>query len=150
MNSSLPVLEIQEVYSASEPVFDTIHTFTVVVENTGLVDAQMVTLNTTIRGTDVHSNATHDVPAGEEVTFIIDVDLRGLGPSQQWFDFEISPEGQEFIEQPEEVNKRYTLKAPPVEDTTPTTVIGLVLIVLLSLVLWYFTKSGSRRPGAPF
>ena len=150
VKTSLPVLEIKEVFSSSDPVSDTIHTFTVVVENTGLVDAQQVTLNATLRGTDIHSNATNDVPAGEEVTYIIDVDLRGIAPSQQWFDFVISPEGQEFIEQPEEMNKRYTLKTPPVEDTTPTTVLGLVLIVLLALVMWYFTRSGSRRPGAPF
>ena len=53
-------------------------------------------------------------------------------------------------EEPEKVRKRYALKAPGVDDSTATTVIGVVLALILLFVLWYFTRSGSRRPGAPF
>ena len=62
----------------------------------------------------------------------------------------IETEGQEFGEEPETVSKRYSLKAPGVDDSTATTVIGVVLALILLFVLWYFTRSGSRRPGAPF
>jgi len=151
VKTSLPVLEISNVYSNGDPLFGTIHTFTVVVENTGLVDAQDVKLVGTVRGKNVTSSVTQDVLSGDSVTYLIDVNLTDFdGPSQEWFDFEIVTEGQEFSEEPEIVSKRYSLKAPAVDDSTATTVIGVVLALILVFVVWYFTRSGSRRPGAPF
>lgn len=151
VKTSLPVLEISNVYSNGDPLFGTIHTFTVVVENTGLVDAKDVKLVGTVRGKNVTSSVTQDVLSGDSVTYLIDVNLTDFdGPSQEWFDFEIVTEGQEFSEEPEIVSKRYSLKAPAVDDSTATTVIGVVLALILVFVVWYFTRSGSRRPGAPF
>ncbi len=151
VKTSLPVLEISNVYSNGDPLFGTIHTFTVVVENTGLVDAENVKLVGTVRGANLTSSATQDVLAGDSATYLIDVNLTNFdGPSTEWFDFEIITEGQEFTEAPEIVSKRYSMKAPAVDDTTATTVIGVVLALILVFVVWYFTRSGSRRPGAPF
>ena len=151
VKTSLPVLEISNVYSNGDPLFGTIHTFTVVVENTGLVDAEKVKLVGTVRGKNVSSSVTQDVLSGDSVTYLIDINLTDFdGPSQEWFDFEISTEGQEFGEEPETVSKRYSLKAQAVDDSTPTTVIGIILALILVFVVWYFTRSGSRRPGAPF
>ena len=151
VKTSLPVLEISNVYSNGDPLFGTIHTFTVVVENTGLVDAEKVKLVGTVRGKNVSSSVTQDVLSGDSVTYLIDINLTDFdGPSQEWFDFEISTEGQEFGEEPETVSKRYSLKAQAVDDSTPTTVIGIILAIILVFVVWYFTRSGSRRPGAPF
>ena len=104
-----------------------------------------------VRGKHVSSSVTQDVLSGDSVTYLIDINLTDFdGPSQEWFDFEISTEGQEFGEEPETVSKRYSLKAQAVDDSTPTTVIGIVLAIILVFVVWYFTRSGSRRPGAPF
>ncbi len=151
VKTSLPVLEISNVYSNGDPLFGTIHTFTVVVENTGLVDAEKVKLVGAVRGKNVSSSVTQDVLSGDSVTYLIDINLTDFdGPSQEWFDFEISTEGQEFGEEPETVSKRYSLKAQAVDDSTPTTVIGIILAIILVFVVWYFTRSGSRRPGAPF
>ena len=151
VKTSLPVLEISNVYSNGDPLFGTIHTFTLVVENTGLVDAEKVKLVGTVRGKNVSSSVTQDVLSGDSVTYLIDINLTDFeGPSQEWFDFEISTEGQEFGEEPEIVSKRYSLKAQAVDDSTPTTVIGIILALILVFVVWYFTRSGSRRPGAPF
>ena len=151
VKTSLPVLEISNVYSNGDPLFGTIHTFTVVVENTGLVDAEEGKLVGTVRGKNVSSSVTQAVLSGDSVTYLIDINLTDFdGPSQEWFDFEISTEGQEFGEEPETVSKRYSLKAQAVDDSTPTTVIGIILAIILVFVVWYFTRSGSRRPGAPF
>ncbi len=150
VKTSLPVLEIIEIHEGTEPTYGSSHMFSVVVENTGLVDANAVTVNGTVRGTNVSTSVTNDVPAGHEVVFYIEIDLGDFGPGQEWFDFEISSDGQEFGEDPETSSKRFTLKAPAVESDTPTTVIGVILAGLLILVAWYFTRSGSRRPGAPF
>ena len=151
VKTSLPIIEITNVYSNGDPLFGTIHTFTVVVENTGLVDAEKVKLVGTVRGTDVNSSVTQDVLSGDSVTYLLDIDLTDFeSSSQKWFDFEIASEDQEFGEEPETLSKRYTLKSPAVDDSTPTTVIGIILAIILVFVLWYFTRSGSRRPGAPF
>ena len=150
VKTSLPVLEIVNVISGTEPTYGSSHMFSVIVQNTGLVDASAVTLNGSVRGSNVSSSVTNDVAAGQEVTFYVEIDLSDFGPGQKWFDFEISSEGQEFGEDPEIASKRFTLKAPAVESDTPTTVIGVILAGLLILVAWYFTRSGSRRPGAPF
>ena len=150
MKTSLPVLEISNVFSNGDPQFGTIHTFTEQVENTGLVDAESVKLVATVRGTNVNASVTQDVLSGDTVTYLIDIDLTDFGPSPEWFDFEISSEGQEFGQEPETVSERYTLKAQAFDDSTPTTVIGIILAVILVFVLWYFTRSGPRRPGAPF
>ena len=151
VKTALPVLEISVVDSVNDPLFGTIHTFTVEVENTGLVDAEKVKLIGTVRGKNVSSSVTKDVLSGDTVRYLIDINLTDFdGPSQEWFDFEIETEGQEFGEEPEKVSKRYSLKAPGVDDSTATTVIGVVLALILLFVLWYFTRSGSRRPGAPF
>ena len=120
-------------------------------ENSGFVDAEKVKLIGTVRGTNVSSSVTQDVLSGDTVRYLIDINLTDFdGPSQEWFDFEIETEAQEFGEEPETVSKRYSLKAPGVDDSTATTVIGVVLALILLFVLWYFTRSGSRRPGAPF
>ncbi len=150
VKTSLPVLEIVDVISGTEPTYGSSHMFSVIVENTGLVDASAVTLNGSVRGSNVSSSVTNDVAAGQKVTFYVEIDLSDFGPGQKWFDFEISSDGQEFGEDPETASKRFTLKAPAVESDTPTTVIGVILAGLLILVAWYFTRSGSRRPGAPF
>lgn len=150
VKTSLPVLEIVDVLSGTEPTYGSHHMFSVIVKNTGLVDAQMVMLNGTVRGSNTTTSVVNDVPAGQKVTYYVDMDLTDFGPGQKWFDFEISTEGQELGEEPEVSSKRFTLKAPAVEDDTPTTVIGVILAALLILVAWYFTRSGSRRPGAPF
>ena len=151
VKTSLPVLEISVVDAVNDPLFGTIHTFTVEVENSGLVDAEKVKLIGTVRGTNVSSSVTQDVLSGDTVRYLIDINLTDFdGPSQEWFDFEIETEGQEFGEEPETVSKRYSLKAPGVDDSTATTVIGVVLALILLFVLWYFTRSGTRRPGAPF
>jgi len=150
LKTSLPVLEIVNVITGTEPTYGSKHMFTVLVENTGLVDATGVTLNGTVRGTNVTTSVTNDVLAGHDVTFYVEIDLTEFGAGDQWFDFEISSDGQEFGEEPETASKRFTLRAPSVESNTPTTVIGVLLAGLLIIVAWYFTRSGPRRPGAPF
>ena len=152
IKTSLPSLEITEVYSDSDPLFGTMHRFTVQVENSGLVDAENVVIVAGVRGvSDSNGSATQNIGAGEIVNLTIMINLTKFdGPSQEWFDFEIETEDQEFAEIPDIVSKRYTLKAQAVDDSTATNVIGIVLLSILIFVLWYFTRSGSRRPGAPF
>ena len=152
IRTSLPTLEITEVFSDSDPLFGTMHTFTVQVENSGLVDAENVVVVAGVRGVvESNGSATKDIRAGESVNFIITVNLTKFDtPDQVWIDFEILTDGQELAEPPEIFPKRFTLKAQAVDDSTATNVIGVILLSILIFVLWYFTRSGSRRPGAPF
>tara|TARA_B100000700_G_scaffold65285_1_gene72120 strand:- start:45677 stop:55171 length:9495 start_codon:yes stop_codon:yes gene_type:complete len=145
---SSPVLEVKEVFSNSEPVFGTIHKFIVTVENTGLVDSNNVDLNASIRGTDVFGVTTMDVPAGQEVNFFIDVDLSSFSAEQVWVDFTI--EGDDVGEDPDVESKRYTLRSPGVDDSDATNYLMWALIAMLIFAIYYFTRGGIRRPGAPF
>ena len=152
IKTSLPALEITEVFSDNDPLFGTMHTFTVQVENSGLVDAENVVIVAGVRGVvESNGSTTQNIGAGEIVNFIITVNLTKFDtPDQVWIDFEILTDGQELAEPPEIFPKRYTLKAQAVDDSTATNVIGVILLSILIFVLWYFTRSGPRRPGAPF
>ena len=145
---SSPILEVKEVFSNSEPIYGTIHKFIVTVENTGLVDSNNVDLNASLRGKDVFGVTTMDVPAGEEVNFFIDVDLSSLGAEQVWVDFTI--EGDDVGANPDIESKRYTLRSPGVDDSDATNYLMWALIAMLIFAIYYFTRGGIRRPGAPF
>ena len=150
IKSSAPVLKINEVMSqsGSDPTFGSTHTFIVRVENTGLVDAKYVTVNATIRGTNVSANQTMDVLVGQEVDFFLNVDFTSFSPEQIEIDFTL--EGDDAGDDPDSVYKRITLRSPSIDDSTATGAIMWVLLAMLLIAGWYLTKGGSRRPGAPF
>ena len=150
VRTSLPVLTIIEVTTGTEPTFGNIHTFMVKVENSGLVDAKNVVINATVQGTDVHATQTLDILAGAEVIYFIDVNFTTFGPEQIWIDFTIEDEDQEFANDPAVKSKRYTLKSPAIDDSTATNVIMYALAIMLLVALFYLTRGGTRRPGAPF
>jgi len=91
---------------------------------------------------------TMDVPAGQEVNFFIDVDLSSFSAEQVWVDFTI--EGDDVGEDPDVESKRYTLRSPGVDDSDATNYLMWALIAMLIFAIYYFTRGGIRRPGAPF
>ena len=88
--------------------------------------------------------------AGAEVIYFIDVNFTSFGPEQIWIDFTIEDEDQEFANDPAVKSKRYTLKSPAIDDSTATNVIMYALAIMLLVALFYLTRGGTRRPGAPF
>ena len=150
IKSSAPVLKINDVISqsGSDPTFGSAHTFIVIVENTGLVDAKYVIVNATVRGQNISTNQTMDVLAGQEVEFFVNVDFTSLSAGQIEMDFTL--EGEDVGENPDSEYKRITLRTPSIDDSTATGALMWVLLVMLLIAGWYLTKGGSRRPGAPF
>ena len=131
--------------------------YNVVVENTGLIDAQQVQLNGTLcdsysgcpstSSTGVIGTDTRDIPANSEVVFEISFDLSEISPDTYYFHFEINNTGFDSVEEYSITDIK--VRSPPVEGNSEW--IGWLLAGMLILALLILTRRGGRRRGtAPF
>ena len=131
--------------------------YNVVVENTGLIDAQQVQLNGTLcdsysgcpstSSTGVIGTDTRDIPANSEVVFKITFDLSEISPDTYYFHFEINETGFDSVE--EYSISDIKVRSPPAEGSTDW--LGWLLAAMLIVALLTLTRRGGRRKGAaPF
>ena len=128
--------------------------YTVVVENTGLIDAQLVQLNGTLcnnyagcpstSSSGVIGTDTRDIPANSEVVFEISLDLSDISPATYYLYFDINNTGFESVE--DYSAQQIKVRSPPVEETTDW--VGWLLGALLIVALLPLTRRGGRRRGS--
>jgi hypothetical protein len=157
IQTSRPVLSIvsHELYSGGvDAISGQMTLFSIVVKNEGLVDAQMVQLNSTLcndlncnNPTAVNGTDIRDVPANSEVVFEIVLDLSNTNPDTYYVQFDINQTGFDSVEEYD--SDQIKVRAPPIEDTTDW--IGWLLGALLVAALLLLTRGGGkRRSSAPF
>ena len=160
IETSMPSLRItsyQNYNGGEDAVAGQAVLYTVVVENTGLIDAQLVQLNGTLcnnyagcpstSSSGVIGTDTRDIPANSEVVFEISLDLSDISPATYYLYFDINNTGFESVE--DYSAQQIKVRSPPVEETTDW--VGWLLGALLIVALLTLTRRGGRRRGsAPF
>jgi hypothetical protein len=157
IQTSRPVLSIvsHELFSGGvDAISGQMTLFSVVVKNEGLVDAQMVQLNSTLcndlncnNPTAVNGTDIRDVPANSEVVFNIALDLSNTNPDTYYVQFDINQTGFDSVEEYD--SDQIKVRTPPIEETTDW--IGWLLGALLVAALLLLTRGGGRRrASAPF
>ena len=160
VQTSMPSLRIsayQNYNGGEDAVAGQTALYTVVVENTGLIDAQLVQLNGTLcdsysgcpdtSSTGVIGMDTRDVPANSEVTFEISLDMSEISPATYYLYFDINNTGFDSVE--DYSAQQIKVRSPPVEETTDW--VGWLLAAMLIIALLTLTRRGGRRRGsAPF
>ena len=160
IQTSIPSLRIksyQNVAGGEDLTAGQSHLYTVVVENTGLIDAQLVQLNGTLcdtysgcpdtSSTGVMGMDIQDVPANSEVQFEILIDLSDISPGTFYLYFDINNTGFDSVE--DYSVQQIKVRSPPAEETTDW--IGWLLGAMLIIALLTLTRrGGSRRGSAPF
>ena len=160
IQTSMPSLRIksyQNVAGGEDLTAGQSHLYTVVVENTGLIDAQLVQLNGTLcdtysgcpdtSSTGVMGMDIQDVPANSEVQFEILIDLSDISPGTFYLYFDINNTGFDSVE--DYSAQQIKVRSPPAEETTDW--IGWLLGAMLIIALLTLTRrGGSRRGSAPF
>ena len=161
VQTSMPSLRISSYqnYNGGEAEAEAGQTvlYTVVVENTGLIDAQLVQLNGTLcdsysgcpdtSSTGVIGMDTRDVPANSEVVFEIYLDMSEISPATYYLYFDINNTGFDSVE--DYSAQQIKVRSPPVEGTTDW--VGWLLAAMLIVALLTLTRRGGKRRGsAPF
>ena len=160
VQTSMPSLRIsayQNYNGGEDAVAGQTALYTVVVENTGLIDAQLVQLNGTLcdsysgcpdtSSTGVIGMDTRDVPANSEVVFEIYLDMSEISPATYYLYFDINNTGFDSVE--DYSAQQIKVRSPPVEETTDW--VGWLLAAMLIIALLTLTRRGGRRRGsAPF
>ncbi|DAC38712.1 MAG TPA: hypothetical protein D7H75_00870, partial [Candidatus Poseidoniales archaeon] len=160
VQTSMPSLRIssyQNYNGGEDAVAGQTALYTVVVENTGLIDAQLVQLNGTLcdsysgcpdtSSTGVIGMDTRDVPANSEVIFEISLDMSEISPATYYLYFDINNTGFDSVE--DYSAQQIKVRSPPVEETTDW--VGWLLAAMLIVALLTLTRRGGRRRGsAPF
>ena len=131
--------------------------YNVVVENTGLIDAQSVQLNGTLcdaysgcpetSSTGVSGSDIRDVPANSEVVFEIAFDLSEIDPDTYYFHFEINNTGFDSVE--DYSISDIKVRSPPAEESTDW-LAWLLAAMLIVALLTLTRRGGGRRGSAPF
>ena len=138
-----------------DPVFGSMQTVVLSIENDGLVQAEEVVVRADHK-TSVNSefsgiNATSvlTIPAGGESTAYLDLNFTDLTQGEAWIVFSIeSVDGEPSTER---LEKKYNLLSPAVEDAgNATQVLMVILIIFLGGLLIILTRRPGRRPNAPF
>ncbi len=160
VQTSMPSLRIasyQNYYGGEDAVAGQTAVFTVEVENSGLIDAQLVQLNGTLcdaysgcpdtSSTGVIGMDIQDIPANSVVQFEISLDLSDISPATYYLYFDINNTGFDSVE--EYSAQQIKVRSPPAEETTDW--VGWILGAMLIIALLTLTRrGGSRRGSAPF
>ena len=138
-----------------DPVFGSMQTVVLTIENDGLVSAEEVvvradhktSVNSEFSG--INDTAVITIPAGGESTAYLDLNFTDLTQGEAWIVFSIeSVDGESSSEKHE---KKYNLLSPAVEDASNATqVLMVILIIFLGGLLIMLTRRPGRRPNAPF
>ena len=138
-----------------DPVFGSMQTVVLTIENDGLVSAEEVivradhktSVNSEFSG--INDTAVVTIPAGGESTAYLNLNFTDLKQGEAWVVFSIeSVDGQSSSEKHE---KKYNLLSPAVEDAgNATQVLMVILIIFLGGLLVMLTRRPGRRPNAPF
>ena len=160
VQTSMPSLRIksyQNYYGGEDAVAGQTAVFTVEVENSGLIDAQLVQLNGTLcdaysgcpdtSSTGVIGMDIQDIPANSVVQFEISLDLSDISPATYYLYFDINNTGFDAVE--DYSAQQIKVRSPPAEETTDW--VGWLLGAMLIIALLTLTRrGGSRRGSAPF
>mgnify|MGYP001203388315 FL=1 len=138
-----------------DPVFGSMQTVVLTIENDGLVPAEEVVIRadhkTSVNSefSGINATAVVSVPAGGESVAYLDLNFTDLTQGEAWIVFSIeSVDGQLSDEKHE---KKYNLLSPAVEDASNATqVLMVILIIFLGGLLIMLTRRPGRRPNAPF
>ena len=160
VSSEYPDLNIDEstiswLSGGIDPVFGSMQTVVLTIENDGLVSAEEVivradhkaSVNSEFSG--INDSAVITIPAGGESTAYLDLNFTDLTQGEAWIVFSIeSVDGESSSEKHE---KKYNLLSPAVEDASNATqVLMVILIIFLGGLLIMLTRRPGRRPNAPF
>ena len=160
VQTSMPSLRIksyQNYYGGEDAVAGQTAVFTVEVENSGLIDAQLVQLNGTLcdayngcpdtSSTGVIGMDIQDIPANSVIQFEISLDLSDISPATYYLYFDINNTGFDSVE--DYSAQQIKVRSPPAEETTDW--VGWLLGAMLIIALLTLTRrGGSRRGSAPF
>ena len=138
-----------------DPVFGSMQTVVLTIENDGLVPAEEVVIRadhkTSVNSefSGINATAVISIPAGGESVAYLDLNFTDLTQGEAWVVFSIeSVDGQLSDEKHE---KKYNLLSPAVEDASNATqVLMVILIIFLGGLLIMLTRRPGRRPNAPF
>ncbi len=160
VSAEYPDLNIEEstiswLSGGIDPVFGSMQTVVLTVENDGLVSAEEVIVradhktSATTEFTGINDTAVITIPAGGESTAYLDLNFTNLTQGEAWIVFSIeSVDGESSSEKHE---KKYNLLSPAVEDASNATqVLMVVLIIFLGGLLIMLTRRPGRKPNAPF
>ena len=139
-----------------DPVYGSIQTVVLTIENQGLVGAEEVIVkaehqtSALSEPSGINATAILTVPAGTESTAYLDLNFSTLSQGDAWIVFSIeSVDGKESSEEP--YTKKYNLQSPSVEEAGDATqVLMIVLIIILGGLLIVLTRRPGRKPNAPF
>ncbi len=140
-----------------DPVYGSVQTVVLTIENQGLVGAEEVIVkaehqtSATSSPSGINASAAISVPAGMEGTAYLDLNFSTLSQGEAWIVFSVeSVDGKEPSE-PIEYPKKYNLQSPSVEEAGDATqVLMIVLIIILGGLLIVLTRRPGRKPNAPF
>ncbi len=150
---ALPSLQISDagVLSGAQKgyaVANEINTFFVTVENTGIVDADIITVYIYSEDGDELASASGPVSKQDSYSFQMDVDTTGLGIGNHHFNFVINSTGLVLQEEPDDYTM--TINIQKSDSDGVEWWIGVVVLFIFVLLLYGGWKFTARRPGQPF
>jgi len=150
---ALPNLRILDAGVQSSPqkgyaVSNSINVFFVTVENTGIVDAGVITVYIYDEDDVVLASASSAIPREDSYSFQMDVDTTGMRIGNHHFRFSINATGMILEEVPEDFTM--TINVQKLDSDGVEWWIGVVVLFIFVLLLYGGWKFTSRRPGQPF
>jgi uncharacterized membrane protein len=139
-----------------DPVYGSVQTVVLTIENQGLVGAEEVIVkaehqtSATSSPSGINASDVLSIPAGMEGTAYLDLNFSTLSQGDAWIVFSIeSVDGKESdVELPPD---KFNLQSPSVEEAGDATqVLMIVLIIILGGLLIVLTRRPGRKPNAPF
>ena len=138
-----------------DPVFGSVQTVVLSIENDGLVDADQVLVRADHKPsvnspfTGINATTVVSVSAGGESTAYLDLNFTTLQQGEAWIVFSIeSIDGEPSSE---DLTKKFNLLSPSVEEAGGATqVLMIVLVIFLLGLLVVLTRRPGKKPNAPF
>ena len=139
-----------------DPVYGSVQTVVLTIENQGLVGAEEVIVkaehqtSATSSPSGINASDVLSIPAGMEGTAYLDLNFSTLSQGDAWIVFSIESVDGKESEVELDPNK-YNLQSPSVEEAGDATqVLMIVLIIILGGLLIVLTRRPGRKPNAPF
>ncbi len=138
-----------------DPVFGSVQTVVLSIENDGLVDADQVLVRADHKPsvnspfTGINATTVVSVSAGGESTAYLDLNFTTLQQGEAWIVFSI--ESIDGKPSSEDLTKKFNLLSPSVEEAGGATqVLMIVLVIFLLGLLVVLTRRPGKKPNAPF